>query len=326
MIKVLTAISTLLLLVSCGTSQPDAAVTQWDEDNLNGKVKSVTTRFFAAITPVPEGFNNAIIKNTERFDEDGKLIEEIYSVDSVIDDHVFYSYNNDGNILQRKSCSEDNDYTTLIYTYNDKGLNTKIEEEHSNGVTFVLIEKEYNEQGLPIRTFENNHETEIAYTYDSNNRLYETIRLYDRVVHDYDNSGRLVSLKTYENGSNKLLTIETLVYDSRGRLTKESYRDAESPSTLNYDRIMGYDDKDRLVERKFISIDMNGKESLGNQFIYTYDEKGNMVEEKALTNHFDNTSTIQISTYTYDEQGNWIKAQYAGKEETVTTTREIEYY
>lgn len=312
--RTITLLSALLLFLSCGSAkQAETIVTEWNENDLKGNVKSVVTYYYSS----KNDLMNTII---EQYNENNRLIEiTIYSHnDSLPNRRILYNYNN-GNITLERNISyrhnEKGDTSDIRYTYNDKGLNISIEEDR-----FGVIEKEYNEQDLLTRSIEYGDEnTETRYTYDTNGKLTETHTLYDHVAYEYDNGGKLICCKTYENGSDLLLLTESYGYDDKGRRVRNILRDAETPSTLNDDETRRYDDKNRLVEIK--SVDDNG--ATKRTVTFTYDKKDNMVEQKLYIAY---SSTTELSTYTYDERGNWVEAQYNFGTTRTSAMREIEYY
>ena len=319
--KALLIQAALLLILSCGGKQTNAiATTDWNENDLKGNVKSISTYLYT-----DNGETNSYV---ERFDKDNRILESIaYEGGTIINQHTLYSYNNNGKISQKTYISyrhsEEGDTTNMVYTYNNSGLNTRIE-EYYNGEIFDFMANEYNEQGLLISATEGEDGLKTAYAYDKNGKLTEQVAQHTLKAYEYDGNGRLASCKTYENGGietedNVLFLTEGYEYDEHGRLIKEFGRDAGGPSTLDYDKTLRYDEKNRLVELKI--TDSEGR--VERHIFYTYDEKGNMVELKKLLDH---SLVTEISSYIYDEQGNWIEAHYSFNGTTAKASREIEYY
>lgn len=313
-----------MFLLSCGSKQSvkTADVTEWNENDLKGTVKVVKTYLYYSDGELGSSY-------VEQFDENNRLIEKTeYDGGTIIDRHTTYSYNNNGNLSLKKSInyrySEDGDTSDFIYTYNDNGLNTGITEIYTSN-PFDVIENEYDDKGLLVRSISYGDEsTEIHYAYDENGKLARTQRLYDHAIYEYDQDGKLISRKVYQNGDDEagdhmLLLTESYEYDDNGRLIKEYARDADGPSTLDYDKVMRYDDKNRLVELKI--TDSEGR--IERHITYTYDEKDDMVELIKLLDH---AFSRETSTYTYDKEGNWIEAHHNFDSTEAKVIREIEYY
>lgn len=306
------------LLYACGTKQTNtnSVTVGWDEGSLKGNVKSVTTSSY-----YQDGKLASI--NTELYNQHNRIIEGTYYLsDSVIDYKAVYSYDSKNNLTLYRCISYGNnkakDTIDLIYTYNEKGLNVKIEEVYGE-IMLSKAEKEYNSEGLLTRIIEGDEFSETIFNYDKAGKLTEEKRQYIRTAYTYDKNGNLIKSEDFENGSDALLMTRTYTYDESGRLTKETLRDAEESSTLDSDKTIRYDEEGREVELKIV----NASGIVERLITYTYDEKGNMVELKKQLNH---TLITEISTYTYDEIGNWIEARYDFDGSIFTVKRKIEYY
>ena len=311
--KTLASLAALLLVLACSKKQAELTTTQWKQETLKGKVKTISTY----------AYNTEGEKETTylmQYDEKNQLLEELtYIGDTLASRKIIHRDDESGNPLMVKEIiyynTKEKDSTTFVYTYNDKGLNTRIESDSHNATI-----NEYNEQGLLVHSFSNEDESDgDYYTYDDNNRMTKKQRLSNYTVYEYDDAGKPVSQKVYESGSDVLLLTVKFSYDDKGRREREIYRDVETPSALTYDLVMRYDDENRLIEQKV--IDEDGRPEI--QVIHTYDEKGNMVEEKKVR---DRSEFAEISTYTYDEQGNWIEMRYSVNDVTYRIVREIEYH
>lgn len=325
-IIVLAALLTMLL--SCGKKQVEtpATVFMWEENDLKGRVKSVTTTTFRDFDDGAVGYE------VEHYSTSKQLTEITgYAADGTVRRRLLITYNEQEQLVAEQdvyySKGRANDTLSILNTYNDKGLQVKREKYH-NGDLIDYTEKEYDDNGWLILNKEGNEQLETRYSYDEDGRIIRLERLYDRTVYEYDKQGKLTGKKVYENGSNLLLLTESFEYDGQGRLTKEAARDAETPSTLDYDKIIRYDEESRVLEQK--TVDANGK--VEQYTTYTYDEKGNMVRlEQQLDNPLyvkgiSSSVLLTVTEYSYDGQGNWIQAVHNIDEAELTVKRKIEYY
>lgn len=321
MTKLTTTLTALLLILSCGARQTAlTTTTEWDEDILKGKVKTVSTFIY-------NEDGEPGVSYVKQYNEAGRLLERTYFENgAVVKSHRLCSYDDKGNLVLIREIgyrqSEKGDTIDIVYEYNDSGLLT-CQKELRNGALFYCVAKDYNEKGLLMLTTESDYDTETHYAYgyyyDSKDRLVKQETPYSYLTFEYDKDGKVASQKVYEAESNELLTTTTLGYDSSGRLIQEVCSDAEGPSTIGYSSIMSYDDQNRLVELKLTDDDG----MVERHITYTYDERGNMATLEKLLDH---ALRRELSTYTYDEQGNWTEAEHNFDGVVLRVVRTITYY
>ncbi len=223
----------------------------------------------------------------------GKLWKEINPDDTFTE----YSYDSMGNLSSVKDALNN----VTMYSY-DKfnriksvtqpgSVETKYEYDFHSNLTKIIDAK--------------NHET--TYKKDDLGRLIETVSPDTGTTsYTYDEAGNLSS-KTFNSGRK-----ETFSYDDLNRIIGIAYSDSSQMVSYTYDAFeagMNYG-KGRLT----------GMTDKTGTYSYTYDEKGNLIEETKLINGltyitsytYDNTSKItsitypsgRLITYTPDTAGN----------------------
>ena len=294
----------------------------WSWDILKGNVKSI---------------RDATYRNGElefyrirRFNDNQQLISEsIYNRKDTtkLDHQSLYTYNDRGELILKKYVNSrydetDTTYSHTSYTYSDKGVVVKKEFFRNDDNSPYSIE-EYNEQGQPIYYLAN-RDSESFYIYDKNSKLS---KIEDRdknysCILKHDTKGRLIGLYSYDKDG-LLDTSQSFEYDRKGRIVKEINEYADTSIYSNYERLVFYDKKNRMIKIKRLATNSNSnKKKLEWLIDYIYDKQGNMVEfkEKNSNLEYDN-----IKRYTYDEFGNWILSKSLIKEGEYTS-RIIEYY
>lgn len=308
----------IVLLISCKQNlpalPPPSPAIVWDESNIKGDVKQISTLEEDYIGLKEEEFSSRdsrfsfVTTTKEYYLPSGLLSKRLtYEKDSTITKEIHCYYNEFEQLVQKDSILHRPklDSTSYLYTYNSEGLTTK-QEQYQNGKLWLVTEKEFNKRGEVVRNTIKNLRKDSTYvetstyTYDSLGYVVQDIIHSDgigltvKISHSYDNRGRVAE---------EILTVED----------KNGYVEEKAVKTYTYD------DNNRLVAK-----DLNALNSFNHDYTekYIYDEGGNVVEY-ALKNPIAGSSKYR---YAYDEKGNWISCIKHGYFGTTIRTRTITYY
>ena len=180
--KIILVILSVLCLVSCNQSEKKNDLT---EENLKGKVKSITENTYEAVDKFGQIEKGDILVDSSAvytddghfkiYNEKGNKIEENY-------------YNSNGSLIYKNT-----------YKYDEKG--NKIEENYynSNGRLYSKTTYKYDEKGNMIE--------DNFYDSDDGSLIYKNTYKYDEkgnIIEEnhYDSNGRLDSKYTYEYDKN----------------------------------------------------------------------------------------------------------------------------
>ncbi|MDR0725775.1 MAG: hypothetical protein LBF59_07205 [Prevotellaceae bacterium] len=161
------------------------------------------------------------------------------------------------------------------------------------------------------------------YRYDANKRLSKkevssSGKLFATHVYHYDDSGNVAKREIKKKSGYDIYDEEfEYKYDEKNRLVEETHRDGKK-----YNRIVYvYNDKDQLVRR----AEHNERGGITYETDYTYDELDNLSAE---TSAYRGTPTFNYSyVYEYDNQGNWINKRSLSDNKTFSLQiRVITYY
>ena len=179
--KIILVILSVLCLVSCNQSEKKNDLT---EENLKGKVKSITENTYEAVDKFGQIEKGDVIVDSSAvytddghfkiYNEKGNKIEENY-------------YNSNGSLIYKNT-----------YKYDEKG--NKIEENYynSNGRLYSKTTYKYDEKGNKIEEYHYDEDGKFnykyTYKYDEKGNIIEE--------NHYDSNGRLDSKYTYEYDKN----------------------------------------------------------------------------------------------------------------------------
>jgi YD repeat-containing protein len=299
--------SLLLLLVTISISAQPKNEKQERQRIISSNVKSITqwTHRFTAGKPNPTGF-----KTTETFyDKKGNPIEIInYRSNGEISSRLLYKYN-DQNLrteyLMYQKIDEGSDlkvYFKQSFNYNAKGLKTI--EVVFDGVAGYRIVYEY---------FPDDQLKEII-KYGSGNRVDE------RWVYTYDGNNQQINI--YSPDKN-LTTIVKKKFDSKGNILEDARFDTRGneQKRVNYQ----YDSNSRMIEMvelyagrqikklqyQYNDLDLvteilqyNNDGTKFTQSKYSYDSKGNLIEERWSEGDADEFSHKHSR---FDKEGNLLE-------------------
>ena len=195
--KIILAILSVLCLVSCNQSEKKNDLT---EENLKGKVKSITENTYEAVDKfgqIEKG--DVIVDSSAVYTDDGrfkiynekgnKIEENYYNSNGRLYSKTTYKYDEKGNMIEDNFY--DSDDGSLIYKntykYDEKG--NKIEEYHydEDGKFNYKYTYKYDEKGNII---EENHydsngrlDSKYTYEYDKNNNWIQRIEYKNTIPH-----------------------------------------------------------------------------------------------------------------------------------------------
>lgn len=184
------------------------------------------------------------------------------------------------------------------------------------------------------------------FQYDKNgNNIYE-ISQNDRNVNKFDNKNNLIEHKIsvsgssyfgkwiykYDKNKNQIERIGYIgndfierwkhIYDTKNNRTEELMVDENSDSTEHVRKIFSYDEKGNIVNQMLQSNESNSKQC---EDFFKYDLNNNFIEWKRIVK--EGRTEIENYNYTYDKIGNWIeKSVYQEHVLKMVIKRRIEYW
>ncbi len=261
----------------------------------------------------------------EKFDDEWAKIEEYY-FNKYGNKTEFNAYLNE-NILISSTTYSYNEFNKLeksIITGEDKQY--KVEYIYKYDDKQQLIESRNNELTANLTTV-------LEYVYDEKGNLIEEITTFPGVnnksssLFEYDQFGNkikaLISGGEFDGEPFPYLIFE---YDNKNRLTVKRENIAIDGTGIEY--IYTYDDNDNIIQEDVIS---NGL--LAARTDYTYDEHNNIVLLEAY-NYWENPDSLQPmvrqeTQFVYDNYNNWVsKTDYVKRliEYDYEQRREFEYW
>jgi YD repeat-containing protein len=270
---------------------------------VEGNVKTITqwTHRFSAGKPNPTGY-----KTTETtFDKKGNPIEIVnYRSSGEISSRLLYKYN-DQNLrteylmFQKVEGPELKVHYKQSFNYNAKGQ--KIIEVVFDGVTGYRITYDYYPDGQLKEIVKygagNRVDERWVYTYDGNNQqinIFSPDKNPTSIVKKkFDSNGNLVEDARFDTRGNEQKKV-TYQYDSKSRtIEMVEYYSGKQTKKLQYQ----YNDFDLVTE----IVQHNPDGSKFTQSKYSYDTKGNLIEERWSEGQSDEFSHKQSS---FDKEGN----------------------
>ncbi|MEO1051049.1 MAG: hypothetical protein AAFX87_10495 [Bacteroidota bacterium] len=303
--RALFVIPILLLLVSCSESNQE---TDSPENNLNGKVKSITKMQYTA----EESFGKVDGKRLQQgsklvFNKYGKLIKK-FSTDlkGKLYLEASYKYDRNRNLVARTDY--DSDGTSggkYTYTYDSEGQMTT--EKYENPLIDDVIDKatfSYDQAGSLIQ--KDNHvgddlSSRIMYKYDDQGNLVEES--------DYDADGSL-SLRNYYK------------YDKDGNQTENTLYSDNGKALQKYTR--SYNNNGQIL-REVRHVYHN---NIRLETSFKYDQIGNVIEEdETKTTGSKERNRKKSYEYNYDEKNNATKVvEFVNGKASTLTEIKLEYF
>lgn len=191
---------------------------------------------------------------------------------------------------------------------------------------FLIESKNFDREGKLFQkdVYKNN---ENGKPFEMNSYINDT--LFHKVITKYDSKHNVIERCTYRENGN-LEKEEKYKYNENGDLIEKiitnsdigfEYIDGKlSKAPLSERYTYTYDDKGNQIEEQLISNKSNARG------VYEYDSEGNKIK----STYFDDSGNmlfITIFSYTYDEHKNWIKqVKYKNNKVEYIIERIIEYY
>jgi len=187
-------------------------------------------------------------------DDSGKLLKETKYYSGDPGEHTEYSYNSQGEPIERKNFDEEGNFISRdVFNYDDKG-----------GLT-EQVSFDEKEKVLSKVTYATGGDKSIEQCeYDGNNKLLS------RTILKFNDAGKEIS-STQTTPEGKLVSGIVTLYDERGNATERQYKDFYS-KVIRYQ----YDEHDRCTMQEL--FDGNGM--LMRKNIYEFDEQGNLSREQ----------------------------------------------
>jgi hypothetical protein len=244
------------------------------EMGLKGNVKSISETQYK-LSDINPGLNEVLLTKFS-FNKNCCKTEELTTdVEGEIKNKHTVAYDKSGNIVsENKETPTVAGYFTTKYRYNaDKQLSKK--EVSSKNVLFATHIYHYADNGTvkkkeikKTQGYDINDE-EFEYKYDEKNRLVEEIHVdgkrYNKTVYQYNDKDQI---------------IRRVEYNERGGIT--------------YETDYVYDELDNLSTE---TSAYRGNNTFNYSYIYEYDNQGNWINKRSLSN--DKTFSLQIRIITY---------------------------
>ncbi|MBE6683641.1 MAG: hypothetical protein E7595_05760 [Ruminococcaceae bacterium] len=235
------------------------------------------------------------------YDENGRIISEVYRQNGEIKWENSYEYDENGRIIS--------------------------EGYRHNGEIKWKYSYEYDENGNNIKTvlIRDNKYTTYEYNYDENGNLINELRLdpadkiVEKTVYTYDKNGNRIRSLNIVNGNES--HSYDFVYGNNGKIVKNTYTtyDDDPDGIVNWSIEYTYDEngneikrktaysggKVRVIESKF---NENGKRTeqtetvsgdIETRLLMSYDENGNVIRSERSTSG----GITEIYEYTYNSDG-----------------------
>lgn len=330
--RIIIKVSFFLFVISIlSNCKSEKIETDWQKQNLNGKVKSIYTRGYNAEEKYGEYVKTEWIRNDD-FDifihDDYKTIfntngfetlsESYYSNGKTFSQSI-KTYSSSDKILRENSFSEFYGRTENItnYTYNEEGLLIEKITYKGDGTIESKVGFKYDENEVLIEELNGintDDETLIKYTYDSESRVIE--------INSYENSnGKLNSreLSTYNDElliNHKALGVDGALIHSNDYLY--------APNGKNVERIFV-----DYAYRHIVAIEKKKLEFVTSKFTrHSYfNENNDLFKETETDSNKPDELVVNTFQYQYDSKDNWIqKIEFKNGIAKHIYEREIEYY
>ncbi len=185
----------------------------------------------------------------QEFDEQGRLIKEIYFVQGEVFNSTVYQYGTDGNCSRENHYDAENALTYYItYEYNSIGQKIK-QTQYQDNKMFTETTMEYNDKGLLSRsnniTWQGGKSYNL-YFYDENDYMIEhkqysvdsggdTLRFWHK--YENDNEGNIKEdVEYYSDGAVKLITKYEYYSNGNIKTIKEYDSNGNIKSTTEFDK------------------------------------------------------------------------------------------
>jgi len=264
---------------------------------LNAGIKKLgrTEKLGSAIEKLPRViYDDSYLQSVYKYDEDGFLIEETtHNVGKHYVDRFRYKYDENGNMVKKTEYDHNGDILDEYeYRYDVSG---NMVYDGFGGMTY-----EYDEKGVVVKSTSGSGDL-IEYEYNKSGLLAEEIRyrngnIHCRFKYKYDKYENLLNKKYYYSDNDEISTDTKYKYDKYGNLIEQA--EYISKTEYNYKNNYLYDEKGNILQE--LSGDIVTREC-------SYDENGNMTEEKHIVMYDDGTTDERKTLYEYDGHRNKVR-------------------
>ncbi|HRZ42321.1 MAG TPA: hypothetical protein P5228_06415 [Bacteroidales bacterium] len=168
------------------------------------------------------------------------------------EDSILYTYDPQGNLIERKVVNEDGDIEELVVRRYNMNHQEVFYERTEQGEVVFREEQEYNTAGKPVRV--------VLWEGDTDRTTEH------RVI--YDDDGYQKRLEKY-NDTGRLVAVTEILRQEEGRPLEVSDQ-AEGGASRT---LFTYDDQGRAV----LQQEFNAEDLMINEIIRSYDEAGNLI-------------------------------------------------
>jgi hypothetical protein len=299
----------LWMLFSIGNinyAQKIKQITDLENDNLFGKVKTIQTVEYMVLSEkdtITKG--EKISSLSKKYNQRGFLQESSeYNPDGSLMQKEVFEYDKKNNRTTEWLFSDENKIDQYVeIKYNTLRLPVKMFTKDEKGNTFQKNTYQYNEKSELTRLT----------GYDDRGKMAE------RSYYSYDNHGNLIQYTGYGEYDNRKISfqynpenkiIESLTLDLNGNFTEKI--------------VYQYNNDENSVRKIYLDKD---SKSLKSE-LYIYDQYENLLEITLFDANGITTESHSFS-YQYDKMNNWIiQTTYTGTDKKIVsvTERIIEYY
>jgi hypothetical protein len=271
--------SPLLLLgsffiFSCGSPGGVLPVkTDWEKENLQGKVKSITSQNFDLDSA------GTVVDSAAWNNPDTVNLETRY-------------YNPQGFITEKRwGDGVSTAKTKLIYTYNSDNRLVKMEYMIQGNQGSMSTTYQYNRKGQLIKQVE-----EMEYVNGTQTQKFKNI--YQSVK--FDAMGNILKANVQTDNKTKDYYILN-TYNEAGKRTKSEYFTMKNELT-------GQTEYSYNAHGDLLSEKQTGPNRPPDEKEFTYDEKGNILSESYTVESGDTRMKVKNEyAYIFDAQGNWVQ-------------------
>lgn len=202
------------------------------------------------------------------YDSTEVLIKEVFNkyIDSIPNRGFVKMYNLDGTLSAEIEYIRQKEWAKTIYGYDSLMNLNLIRTYYSDSVILHEIEINYNEKGVKTDS--------IVRNYD--NSIISGERLYDEELFRFDDRGEVIELIIKQPSSALRTSSYSYVYDSQSHLVEKRITHSNGHTIIKYDK------NGSSISKEL--FDKNGKQQKMESFVITYDQMGNVVQNKRFVN------------------------------------------
>ncbi|MBT4340082.1 MAG: hypothetical protein HOD63_15945 [Bacteroidetes bacterium] len=301
-----------LLFTSVLNLNAQSRQTNWENENLNGEVKSIIEYKYNSVDSLWQiTSGHCFFKQLIAFNKNGTEVEKVYysSIDEIYSKYSsiyfegklikHYGFNSEGNFL-------------IEYIY-DSFANLVKEIEHQ------YFGMEYCEKYRKKTFCWNTHVTNFQY--DNNNLVLSNSQALQynctsKTIYKYDESGLLINEFNYSNSVYS--SFFTYYYNDLGDLIEKEYSSSDGKTLYRY----LFDSTGNKIREEHFTFDGHLRQTID----YSYDQRGNCTKRNSMSLEGNIQNELNY-TYEFDDKRNWIILYGMIKNRpALLVKRTIEYY